>query len=222
MEYSALVRELYALRDEKFAEFQEKIVNPRAQKIVGVRTPVLRRLVKKYRAAWREFLTFPDEYYEVTFLKLNAAALLPFEALLPCLDECVNAIENWALCDTFKPACIAKHREEFVPYIKKYLAGGEFSQRFALVTLLSFYMEEKYLPLIFGSLQESDTAPYYTHMGAAWLLAEVLVKFYDRGVAFLRENRLDKRTHNKAIQKARESFRLTKGEKDALLSLKRK
>ena len=59
MEYSALIRELYALRDEKFAEFQEKIVNPRAQKIVGVRTPVLRRLVKKYRAAWREFLTSP-------------------------------------------------------------------------------------------------------------------------------------------------------------------
>ncbi len=222
MQYSELVAELFALRDEKFAEFQEKIVNPRAQKVIGVRTPVLRRLVKKYRGAWQELLAFPDEYYEVTFVKLNAAALLPREDLLAVLDACVNAIENWALCDTFAPKCLAKHREEFIPYIEKYLAGGEFSQRFALVTLLSFYMEESYLPLVFDSLQKCDTAPYYTHMGAAWLLAEVLVKFYAAGVAFLKEERLDRRTHNKAIQKARESFRLSAAQKEELLLLKRR
>ena len=82
-----------------------------------------------------ELFTYPDEYYEVTFIKLTAAALLPFEKFLSYVDKCVSLIDNWATCDCFDAKCIAKHREEFLPYIKKYArADGEFYQRYALVT----------------------------------------------------------------------------------------
>ncbi len=222
MEYSAFVRELYSLRDEKFAAFQAKIVRPRVLKIIGVRTPELRKLVKKYRQEADALFSFPDEYYETVFIRLSVAALLPYDRFLGRLDGCVRSIENWALCDTFKPRCLETHTGDFLPYIEKYLGGGEFSQRFSLVTLLSFYMKEEYLPVVFSALRRCDTAFYYTHMGAAWLLAEVLVRFYDSGCAFLRENALDKRTHNRAIQKARESFRLSAERKEALLLLKRR
>lgn len=222
MEYSAFVHELYALREEEFAVFQEKIIRPRALKIIGVRTPELRKLVKKYRRETDALFSFPDEYYETVFLRLNVAALLPYTEFLSRLDACVRSIENWALCDTFKPRCLERHTDDFLPYIEKYLLGGEFSQRFSLVTLLSFYMKEEYLPVIFDALQRCDTAFYYTYMGAAWLLAEVLVKFYEEGKTFLQKNLLDVRTHNKAIQKARESFRLTTAQKEQLSGLKRR
>ena len=81
-------------------------------------------------------------------------------------------------------------------------------------------MDEEYLPIIFGVLDEADTQYYYSHMGAAWLLAEVLVRFYDAGVRYLKEGMLDSKTKNKAIQKARESYRLTVDQKNSLKSLK--
>ncbi|MBP5242361.1 MAG: DNA alkylation repair protein [Clostridia bacterium] len=222
MEYSKLIDELFSYREEEFAAFQARIINSPKQKIIGVRTPVLRKLVKKYKGDYAALSAFPDEYYEVTFIKLNVAALLPYEKFVLCVEDCVNSIDNWATCDTFKARCIATHREEFLPYIRKFLTGGEFFTRYALVTLLSFYVEEKYLPEIFTALKGADLQPYYAHMGAAWLLAEVLVKEYDAGVEFLKQGAMPARTHNKAIQKAKESFRLTKEQKDKLNGLKRK
>ena len=222
MEYSKLIEELYALRDEGFALFQRRIVNPRAQKIIGVRTPILRQLVKKYKGEYQTLLSFSEEYYEVAFIKLNAVALLPYEKFITVVGFCVQSIENWAICDTFKARCIQKHREEFLPYIYQFLRREEFEQRYALVTLLSFYVEEKYLFVIFDCIKTANRMPYYTYMAAAWLLAEVLIKHYPAGVAFLKQNLLDKRTHNKAIQKARESYRLSREQKEELLALKQK
>ena len=221
MKYSELVDELYALAEEPFRAFQTRIVNPRQQKIIGVRTPVLRSLVKKYQADWQTLLTFSDEYYEVTFIKLNAVAKLPYEKFLNCEETCVKSIENWAICDTFKAACLKKHRDDFLPYIRKFLTGEEFTARYALVTLLSFYVEEQYLPFIFECLEKCNCEQYYVHMAAAWLTAEVLIKNYESGVAFLKAERLPAATHNKAIQKARESFRLTAAQKEELVGLKR-
>ena len=222
MQYFQLIEELNRHKDQKFADFQQKIINPRAQKIIGVRTPLLRTLVKKYKDEYQTLAAFCDEYYEVTFLKLNVLALLEYEELLHYLPDAVKSIENWALCDTFKPKCIAKNREAFLPYLEKYLTGDEFSARFALVTLLNFYVEKSYLPFIFNALQTCDKTPYYAYMGASWLLSEVLVKHFLDGVEFLQKNTLDIRTHNKAIQKARESYRLSQEQKELLKTLKRK
>jgi 3-methyladenine DNA glycosylase AlkD len=219
MEYSALLEELNSLTEEEYAAFQRKIVASKGQKILGVRTPVLRRLVKKYRSEYKTLMTFPDEYYEVTFLKLNAVALLPYEEFIKYVEPCVNCIENWATCDTFKANCLKTHREEFIPYLYKFLQGGEFARRYALNTLLYFYIEEKYLPLVFKLLTSCDLAPYYTHMAAAWLTAEVLIKYYPQGLEFLKEGKLPPKTHNKAIQKARESFRLSDERKEELHKL---
>ena len=98
---------------------------------------------------------------------------------------------------------------------------GEFHQRFALVTLLHFYTEERYAETIFGICEKSDSSLYYVHMAVAWLIAETLVKFYETAVNFLKKNSLNKKTHNKAIQKACESYRLSKEQKNYLKGLKR-
>lgn len=109
-----------------------------------------------------------------------------------------------------------------MPYIRKYAADpGEFEQRFALTTLLHFYVDGQYLETIFAIVERCDTSKYYVHMAAAWLIAETLVKHYERAVGFLSDNSLDKKTHNKAIQKACESFRLSNDRKNYLKGMKR-
>ncbi len=221
--YGELLTEIKKYSEPDYAAFHKRLLKNESLNVLGVRIPTLRKLAKKYKDCVPALLTFPDEYYEVTFLKLQAAAFLPYGEFVKYVDKCVAIIDNWAACDCFAPKCIAKHREEFLEYLNGFmLAGGEYEQRFALTTLLHFYVEENWLKVIFSFVSErANLQFYYVHMAAAWLIAEVLVKHYDRGVEFLQSGALEAKTHNKAIQKARESYRLTKEQKDYLKSLKR-
>lgn len=227
MLYHEFLEELKGFADESYKAFHKKLLKNDAVNVIGVRIPQLRVLAKKYKSEVETLLTFPDEYYEVTFVKLTVVALLPYEKFIRYVDGCVALIDNWATCDCFAPKCIKKHKDEFLFYIYSYLNnGGEFYQRFALTTLLHFYVDEKYLQQIFSILQEDiDTDLYYVHMAAAWLIAEMLIKFYGDTVEFIKsdltDNFLDKKTHNKAIQKACESYRLSDEQKTYLKGLKR-
>lgn len=231
MSYQEFLDELNGLADADYKKFHSKLLKNDKINVLGVRVPYLRKLAKKYKSNVDELLTFPNEYYEVTFVKLSAVALLPYESFTKYVDKCVPLIDNWATCDCFTPKCIAKHRDEFLPYINFCLnTDKEFYQRFALTTLLHFYVEEKYYQNILSVLQKDiNTDYYYVYMAAAWLLAELVIKFYDDTVEFLKANKrcetegkafLDKKTHNKAIQKACESFRLSAEQKTFLKGLK--
>ena len=220
MTYSEFIEVLVAYREQEFAAFQCKLI-PTKQMILGVRTPTLRKLAKQYADNFTEIVNFPDEYYEVTFIKLTMVSAMPYEQFLRYVEKCVAWIDNWATCDSFKAKCLSKHKEEFLPFIEKiFNNGGEFYQRYALVVLLSEYVEEKYFPILKKYLENANTAFYYVHMSAAWLTAEMLIKLYDKGVEILQSGILDITTHNKSIQKAIESYRLTKEQKEYLRSLK--
>ncbi|MGN0824266.1 MAG: DNA alkylation repair protein, partial [Candidatus Coproplasma sp.] len=141
--YEELLQELNGLSESGYAAFHSKLLHNSSIKVIGVRTPVLRSLAKSYAARFEELFALPNEYYEVTFLKLIAASNLPYERFITIVDDCVELIDNWAACDCFKAACIKKHRQEFLPFVKAYLGvNREFSQRYALVTLLHFYVQE--------------------------------------------------------------------------------
>ena len=130
-------------------------------------------------------------------------------------------LDNWATCDGFAPACIAKRRAEFAPYIEKYLADGRvFVRRFALTTLLHFYVDGEGLPFVLDCLKKVRAEEYYVSMAAAWLAAEVIVKFPSAGEKLLTERALDPVTHDRAIRKACESFRVTPQRKEALRALR--
>ena len=228
--YAEVIAELAAMRDEKYRAFNERIVNIPQSKIVGVRMPLLRDygkgLVKGEGFDLDALLAFPNDVYEIRLLKCFAVGYtkMSFPEKVKYIERCVPFIDGWAVCDLFCSTLkeIAKHREEFLPHIEAYIAlGTEFSQRFGYILLLGCYMAEEYLPRIFTLLEQAHTQYYYTHMGAAWLIAEVLVKFYERGVSFLQTTALDAKTVNKAIQKARESYRLTDEQKNFLKLLKK-
>ena len=226
MLYEEFLAELKASQDLGYREFHKRLLKNDNIKVLGVRTPIMKKLAKKYKDFVDEFLDFPDEYYEVTFIKLSVVALQPYEKFVTYIDRCVPLIDNWATCDCFTPKCIEKHKDEFLSYIFKYLGiDREFYQRFALTTLLHYYVEEKYLQTLFDAIKRADIKYYYVHMAAAWLIAEMLVKFYDKTVEYLTARTslefLDKKTYNKAIQKAVESYRLSDGQKNFLKGIKR-
>ena len=219
MDYNRLKNELQAVSEPALARFHGALIKEPPERLFGVRTPTLRKIAKRWNVD--TLLSFPDEYYEVTFIKLVAVSYLPYEQFLQYADKAVPLITNWALCDSFKANCIKGHRVEFLPWIEKFHAqGDEFSVRYALVTLLSYYICDEYLPVVFKYLRKTDCSAHYVHMAAAWLTAEILVKHFGEGVRFLQEGALDAKTHNKAIQKAVESFRLTKEQKEQLKALK--
>ena len=220
--YEEVLARLFAHRDEKYAAFHFGLLKNENVHLIGVRTPDLRKLSKEWKGEADNFLSFPDEYYEVTFLKCALVGMLPYTDFVTRVDRVVPLLDNWATCDMFTAPCVKKHRGEFLPFIKKYLQSDkEFTVRYGLVMLLHYYVEEEYLPLIFESVRELKREEYYIMMGAAWLIAEVLVKHYDEGVRFLQESKCHKVMHNKAIQKACESFRISQQQKVFLKSLKR-
>ena len=223
MQYRQLLEILEDNADLKYRDFHKRLLKNDNINVLGVRVPVLRKIAKQFVGDIDNLMTFPDEYYEVTFVKLTAVSHLKYEDFIKYADLCISLIDNWATCDCFTPKCIEKHRQEFLPYIDKYLnCDSEFYQRFALTTLLHFYVEDEYLDIIFNAIKRADAEKYYyVHMASAWLTAEVLVKYYDLGVKFLQTETIDKKTHNKAIQKANESFRLSKEQKNYLKEIKR-
>ena len=220
MTYTEFIEELRSYAEKDFAVFQRRLIFTERQ-IMGVRTPILRRLATKYKNCVQEFFTYPNEYYETVFIKLAIVSALPYEEFLQYVESCVALMDNWALCDSFKAKCIQKNKEKFLPVLTSMFSkGGEYEQRYPLVVLLSEYMYAEYLPTITEFLRKVDDHYYYVHMGAAWLTAEILVKFYDDGLEILKDGFLSVKTHNKAIQKAVESYRLGKEKKEYLRSLK--
>ena len=219
--YDEVLARLRAHQDSEYAAFHAKLLKDESVKLIGVRTPVLRALAKQWRGETDSFLSFPDEYYEVTFLKCALVGMLNYADFVKRVDGAVALLDNWATCDMFTAPCVKKHREEFLPFIEKYLQSDrEFTVRYALVMLLHYYVETKYLPLIFESVADLTQDGYYIMRGAAWLIAEVLVKHYEEGVRFLQAGCMPKAMHNKAIQKACESFRISAEQKAFLKSLR--
>ena len=220
MKYSDLLNRLNAYAEINFAAFQRRLIFTKYE-ILGVRTPILHKLAKEYANDFEDIFAFPNEYYEVVAIKLFQAAALPYERFMAYLEECVSFMDNWALCDGFRAKCVKVHKEEFLTVLQRlYAQGGTYQQRYPLVVLLGEYIEEKYLPAIRPFILNADTSQYYIHMSVAWLLSEILVKEYDAGIRLLMDKVTDVKTHNKAIQKAIESYRITNEQKDFLRSLK--
>ena len=220
MTYQEFIEKLTPYAEEEFARFQEKLIFT-DRKILGIRTPILRKLAKEFAENIEDLLSFPDEYYETVFITLTVVSALPYESFLHYLERCIALIDNWALCDSFKAQAIRSNKDNFLDVLNTlFESGGEYYERYVFVVLLAEYIEGKYLPLIKSYMRRASTQYYYVHMAVAWLTAEILIKEYEEGINVLKEGFLPQKTHNKAIQKAIESYRLTHEQKEYLCSLK--
>lgn len=222
MEYSDLTNELDAVKEKnpEYGEFQRKILVTEKE-IMGVRTNELRKIVKKHKGEYYDFKKFPNDIYEVAFIKVCLAAYLNYEEIVKEIPDMVKYMDTWALTDTFSSPAVKENKEDFKKYIEDLLCGGVFERRLALVILLKYYANKEDIPYALSRAEKCPCGEYYVSMAAAWLIAEIVIRDYPVGLDFLKRRSTDKLTHNRAIQKCRDSFRLTAAQKEELKALKR-
>lgn len=219
---------LFEIQDKKYKEFHSGLC-PNTDNIIGVRIPILRNyakeLVKQYNTD--ELLNnIGNDYYEEIMLQGMIIGLGKdnLEITLKRIQQFVPKINNWAVCDTFCGGLkiTKKYREEMWEFIQQYLKSKkEFEIRFGVVMILSYYIDKDYLQQDFEIFNNIKHEGYYVKMAVAWAISICLIKFYDETIEFLKANELDNFTYNKSIQKAIESYRITKEQKDELKQIKR-
>lgn len=224
MTYDEVIKFLNDNSEEKLKNFSKKLT-PTNDYIYGVRIPVLRTLAKRIaNENPTEFLSFKKSSLEEK--QLHGYVLgymkIDYADFLQRLQEFSLLIDNWSVCDTavatFK--IIKKHKKEFFNELPKYLSGGEFQIRLALIILLDYYIEEDYAEYIFNVCDEVKHDGYYVKMAVAWLISVCYVKMPKATEEYLKRANLDKFTFNKAIQKIIESFRVSDADKEKLKKMK--
>ena len=169
-----------------------------------------------------------DELYEEVMLQGMLIGLQKGEGIKErqrALEYFIPKIDNWAVCDV----CVSglkfmkKDLDTYWPFVKKYLQKEkEFEKRFAYVVILSYYINDSYIDEVLEILLSENSQQYYVYMAVAWALSVALVKYYEKTLKAMKASKLNRITYHKAIQKACESYRITKEQKDELRKLKRR
>ncbi|MBQ4109634.1 MAG: DNA alkylation repair protein [Clostridia bacterium] len=221
-----IIKEILTLQDIEYKNFHQKLmptINP--DRIIGVRVPALRKLAKDFYKSgdFQSFLSsLPHKYYEennihaflIEQIKDYDKAIYETENFLPYID-------NWATCDMFQPKIFKKHKKELLERIKIWIKSEKtYTVRYAINQLMTHFLDEDFNPEFLKSVADVKSDEYYINMMRAWYFATALAKQYDATLPYITNNRLDKWTHNKTIQKAVESNRISKDTKVYLKSYK--
>lgn len=223
-----LREKLFELADNKYKEFHNSLC-PNSDNILGVRVPTLRQLAKQIsKENGIEFLnTYKPEYYEekVIYGMAIGYTKMELDLRLKYLDEFVPIIDSWAVCDV---ACstykfTTKNLEEMWEYIQKYInSDKEFEVRFAAVMLMDYYINDEYIDKVLDIYNNINLDKYYVQMGVAWGISVAFVKYEEKTMEFLKSknNKLDKFTYNKSLQKIIESYRVSNETKNVIRQMK--
>lgn len=218
---------LFALQDPEYRLFQSRLmptVDP--ARVIGVRTPDLRKLSREL-AGTEQAAAFvrqlPHDYYEENNLHgLLIASLRDYGETVAALESFLPHVDNWATCDLLHPRAFDKRPEALPDQLFRWLqSDGTYTVRFAMGMLMSLYLDEAFRPRYADWVAGVKSEEYYVNMMAAWYFATALAKRWDDVFPYLTDHRLPVWTHNKAIQKAIESRRISPEQKQILRSLKR-
>jgi 3-methyladenine DNA glycosylase AlkD len=223
-----VLKELKRLADGDYKTFNTRII-PTEQTTLGVRVPLLRKIAKKI--AKEHPLDFiqsdKGDIFELILLEGMVLSYMDksFIELLPYTEKYLDKVDNWAQIDT--TVCdyknIDQEKENVLNVVKRWLfSEKEFVVRAGLVMLLAHFVDSDNLDMIFELSQKVEHKGYYVHMANGWLISSCMAKYPEETLAFFKNNTLDAKTHNKAIQKSRESLRVSKEHKALLLGLKKK
>lgn len=222
--YKLFIKYLFSLQDLKYQEFNKRLIM--IDNIIGIRNPILRNISKEIsKGDYKSFLKIckSDYYEEDTLYGFVLSNLTEYCEVLEYIDIFKNKINNWSTCDLTCSGLkiVNKNKDEFLKYIKKNIKSKKpWIRRFCFVLLLNYYVENKYLNIIFKLCDKYSTKDYYVNMAIAWLLSYCYIYNNERTLLYLKDNNLDKFTYNKAIQKVIESTRIERDEKEQIKKLK--
>lgn len=222
------IEELLSYQDPSYRDFQCRLMPTiDSNTVIGVRTPILRKFAHSLQNTpeAQHFLSdLPHTYYEENNLHAFLIEKIPsFPECLAALERFLPYINNWATCDSISPPVFQKHLPELQTSIQTWLQSSHtYTIRFAIRMLMRFYLEDTtFQPMYFDCVASVSSNEYYVKMMIAWYFSTALAKQYMPTLHFLQKSSLDSWTHNKTIQKALESHRLTKEQKACLRGMKR-
>ena len=217
------IKYLETLKREEKVEWTKNIVNTN-MKVLAIKSPELNSIIKQIKKG--NFLSFLDlnlnNYHENTIINGNLIVTIKdFEVMKRYLDKYSKKIDNWASCDTLK-FNVKNNEEKFMRLSKDYIKSElPFVRRIGMLILFKFIDNDKYIDEIYNRLNQFENeTEYYVNMINSWLLCELFIKRRDKTLEFLKNNRLNKFTINKAISKCRDSYRVSDDDKVLLLKFK--
>ena len=217
---------LFSKQDIKYRDFQAPLFpNIDKERFIGVRTPELKRLAKELNGSElaNEFIkTLPHRYFDENQIHAFLISLIKdYETCLKEVDRFLPFIDNWATCDQLSPKVFAKHKDELIVPIKKWLKSKHtYVVRFAIGMLLQHYLDESFKEEYLEMVSSIKSEEYYIKMMIAWYFATALAKEWGSAIKYIEEKILSPWVHNKTIQKAVESYRITNEQKEYLRSLR--
>ncbi len=214
------------MQDKEYRDFQSKLIpTVDAEYFIGVRTPDLR----KYASALAKqedipvFLNaLPHKYFDENQLHAFIISVMKdYDSCVTELNRFLPYVDNWATCDQMSPKIFKKHRAELLGPIDKWMVSGQtYTIRFGIGMLMEHFLDEDYDKKYLKKVAAVHSEEYYVNMMSAWYFATALAKQYDDALSYIEGHKLDVWTHNKAIQKAVESYRITPEQKAYLKTLK--
>ena len=235
---SPILSRLFAMQDVKYRDFQSKLIpNVPPDLFIGIRTPDLRKYARElykeekdpaagsirqdsFLEAFLEDL--PHQYFDEN--QLHAFVISEeknFDVCIARIERFLPFVDNWATCDQLSPKVFKKNRDALLPCLRKWISSDHtYTVRFAIGMLMQHYLDDAFDPSYPELIASVQSEEYYVRMMIAWYFATALAKQYDAVLPFLEERRLDPWTHNRTIQKAVESYRITPEQKAYLRTLK--
>lgn len=225
---------LLQMKDEQYKEFHKKLIpNIKEDTIIGVRTPALRSYAKELlRRAKEEDVCgqmieqfkkeLPHQYYEENNLHgFLIEGIKDYTSCMDALEDFLPYIDNWATCDLISPKIVISQPEALLQKIEEWIASDHtYTIRFGMEMLMRHFLDDRFERSYLDWVAEKGSEEYYVNMMIAWFFATALAKQYEAALPYLENRVLDTWTHNKTIQKAVESYRITPEQKQYLRSLK--
>lgn len=224
---NGITERLLSLADEDYRQFQLPLiptVDP--ERVIGVRTPVLRKMAKELAgtAAADAFLQdLPHTYYEENNLHaFLVEQMRDYDACIAAIDAFLPYVDNWSTCDGWSPKVLARQPAELLEKIREWMASEHpYTVRFGIGMLQRHFLDERFSAEYLQWVAAIDREEYYVRMMVAWFFATALAKRYEAAVPYIQRHCLPVWTHNKTIQKAIESYRVSAPHKTYLKTLKR-
>ena len=217
---------LFELKDDKYRDFQVKLIpNIDSDTIIGVRTPDLRKYAKELISSdnYLKFLNkLPHQYFDENQLHaFIISQLKDYDECLSYVNKFLPYVDNWATCDQMSPKIFKKYPDKLLEQIKLWIKSKEtYTIRFGICMLMQYYLDNNFKSEYLKLVANIKSDEYYVNMMIAWYFATALAKQYDSTIVYIEDKKLAVWTHNKTIQKAIESYRITQEQKAYLKSLK--
>lgn len=217
-----LQEQLFEMQDLGYREFHSKLMpTVDKEKIIGIRTPQLRKFAKEFAESEEKeiFLnSLPHRYYEEDNLHGFLLEMeKDYDTLVEKVENFLPYVDNWATCDMVRPKIVKRHLPELFEHVKEWLKSEHtYTVRYGVGMLLSFYLDEEFSKNHLEMVAKIRSEEYYVNMMIAWYFATALAKQWDETIVYIENCKLDKWVHNKTIQKAIESYRITKEQKEYL------